>query len=218
MYTIGLIDDENNELKTIRRTIKIHADSQGITYGFKTYEIPQRTSDIVSDLFEEVIKDIEKSVISILIIDYKILDSTQKRIKGTDILKLIKERVVQFPVVILTQVVSESTIPNFVDADKVYEKRRFFDLDDDYSKEKVKNIFDNMIKYVEQKDCMTIQLRELQSKLSTGDRSVIKDILETERKLDGFVPTDQTSFDIVFSEERMRQFTHLYEKIEKILN
>ena len=62
--------------------------------------------------------------LSSLIVDYKIIVKTYK-IKGTEIFKKIKEEVPKFPVIILTEVVEESTEPDFVDADKVYKEKRF---------------------------------------------------------------------------------------------
>lgn len=50
----------------------------------------------------------------------------------------------------------DSIKPEFVDADKVYKKRDFFKLEEEYSKEKVTHIFDSMKKYVNRKgpvDC-----------------------------------------------------------------
>ena len=51
----------------------------------------------------------------------------------------------------LTEVVSESTEPEFIDADKVYKKKEFYKLESEYSKEKVFNIFDSMRKYSAQR-------------------------------------------------------------------
>ena len=116
MYTIGLIDDEENQLKTIRRTIKTNAGNDE-KYDFKTYLISDNATDFVEKVFEDVINDIREMKLSSLIVDYKLIVKTSK-IKGTDIFKKIKDEVPKFPVIILTEVVEESTEPDFVDADK----------------------------------------------------------------------------------------------------
>ena len=50
--------------------------------------------------------------------------------------KRIKEEVPKFPIIILTEVVEESTEPDFIDADKVYKKKDFYKIESEYSKEK----------------------------------------------------------------------------------
>ena len=107
MYIIGLIDDEESQLSKIRRTIKTNAKKEE-QYDFKSYLISDKASDVVSDVFEEVIDDIKNMKLSSLIVDYKIIVKTYK-IKGTEIFKKIKEEVPKFPVIILTEVVEEST-------------------------------------------------------------------------------------------------------------
>ncbi|MEE3485499.1 MAG: hypothetical protein VZQ98_14410 [Bacteroidales bacterium] len=216
MYTIGLIDDELSEIKKIRRTIKQNASILETEYAFKSYDIPTTSDEVVDLLFSDVLRDIENSRISALIIDYKIIVSTIK-IKGTDIFKKVKDRVVQFPVIILTEVVAESILPDFVDADKVYEKRFFFRLQDDYSKEKVEHIFDSMKKYVAQKDEITVKLDLLKDKLSDGDRNAIKEILELEKKLDAFIPVNQTQFDMVFNEGKVTEIMRMLNEINGML-
>jgi hypothetical protein len=89
MYTIGLIDDEETQLKTIRRTIKTNAGN-GEKYDFKTYLISDNATDFVEKVFEDVINDIREMKLSSLIVDYKLIVKTSK-IKGTDIFKKIKE-------------------------------------------------------------------------------------------------------------------------------
>ena len=126
MYIIGLIDDEESQLSKIRRTIKTNAKKEE-QYDFKSYLISDKASDVVSDVFEEVIDDIKNMKLSSLIVDYKIIVKTYK-IKGTEIFKKIKEEVPKFPVIILTEVVEESTEPDFVDADKVYKKKDFYKI------------------------------------------------------------------------------------------
>lgn len=217
MYMIGLIDDEENQLKAIRRTIKTNAkvDEQ---YDFKSYLISDKASDVVSDVFEEVINDIRDLKLSSLIVDYKIIVKTSK-IKGTEIFKKIKEEVPKFPVIILTEVVEESTEPDFVDADKVYKKKDFYKIESEYSKEKVFNIFDSMRKYVGQRDKLQLTIDDLKQKLTKGSlgREAIGDILALESQLDDFVPTEQSQIDKVFDGHKVKEIVALIEKANALL-
>ena len=217
MYIIGLIDDEETQLKKIRRTIKTNAITNE-QYDFKSYLISDNASDVVSEVFEHVISDIRDSKLSSLIVDYKIIVRTSK-IKGTDIFKRIKEEVPKFPIIILTEVVEESTEPDFIDADKVYKKKDFYKLESEYSKEKVFNIFDSMRKYKDQKDKLQLTIEDLKRKLTDGSRGrdAIGDILSLERQLDDFVPTEQSQIDKVFDENKAKEIVSLIEKANDLL-
>lgn len=217
MYTIGLIDDEETQLKTIRRTIKTNAGN-GEKYDFKTYLISDNATDFVEKVFEDVINDIREMKLSSLIVDYKLIVKTSK-IKGTDIFKKIKDEVPKFPVIILTEVVEESTEPDFVDADKVYKKKDFYKIESEYSKEKVFNIFDSMRKYIGQRDKLQLTIDDLKQKLSKGSlgREAIGSILALESQLDDFVPTEQSQIDKVFDEKKAKEIVALIEKANELL-
>jgi hypothetical protein len=217
MHIIGLIDDEETQLKKIRRTIKTNAKTDA-QYDFKSYLISDNASDVVSEVFEQVISDIRDWKLSSLIVDYKIIVKTSK-IKGTDIFKRIKEEVPKFPIIILTEVIEESIEPEFVDADKVYRKKDFFKLESEYSKEKVFNIFDSMRKYNGQRDKLQLTIDDLKQKLTDGSRGreVIGDILALESQLDDFVPTDQTQIDKIFDKDKAKEIVALIEKANDLL-
>lgn len=217
MYIIGLIDDEETQLKKIRRTIKTNAKANE-KYDFKSYLISDNASDVISEVFEQVISDIRESKLSSLIVDYKIIVKTTK-IRGTDIFKRIKDEVPKFPIIILTEVVEESTEPEFIDADKVYKKKDFYMIESEYSKEKVFNIFDSMRKYHNQRDKLQLTIEDLKQKLTDGSRGreVIGDILSLESQLDDFVPTEQSQIDKVFDENKAKEIVALIEKANDLL-
>jgi len=141
------------------------------------------------------------------------------KIRGTDIFRKIKDEVPKFPVIILTEVVEESTQPAFIDADKVYRKKDFFKIEGEYSKEKVFNIFDSMKKYVEQRDGIELSIQDLKLKLANGSigREAIGSILSLESKLDDFVPTELTQIDKVFDEGKAKEIVNLIEQANKLL-
>ena len=218
MYIIGLIDDEESQLSKIRRKIKTNAKKEE-QYDFKSYLISDKASDVVSDVFEEVIDDIKNMKLSSLIVDYKIIVKTYK-IKGTEIFKKIKEEVPKFPVIILTEVVEESTEPDFVDADKVYKKKDFYKIEGEYSKEKVFNIFDSMRKYVGQRDKLQLTIDDLKQQLAKGSlrhEEVVGNILALESQLDDFVPTEQSQIDKVFDEQKAKEIVALIEKANALI-
>ena len=218
MYIIGLIDDEESQLSKIRRTIKTNAKKEE-QYDFKSYLISDKASYGVPDVFEEVIDHIKNMKLSSLIVDYKIIVKTYK-IKGTEIFKKIKEEVPKFPVIILTEVVEESTEPDFVDADKVYKKKDFYKIEGEYSKEKVFNIFDSMRKYVGQRDKLQLTIDDLKQQLAKGSlrhEEVVGNILALESQLDDFVPTEQSQIDKVFDEQKAKEIVALIEQANALI-
>jgi hypothetical protein len=215
MFLIGLIDDEDSEIKKIRRTIKTNAPAN-VDFDFKSYNIPDNGKNAVEIISNEIIKDIEEQRVMSLIIDYKIMVQALK-VQGTDILKNINDFVPKFPIIILTERVEDSIQPEFVDADKVYKKKDFFKLEEEYSKEKVTHIFDSMSKYVNQKDQLLVNLNQMKKKLSTGDRTVIGDVLNIEEELDKYIPIEETQMDRVYNPEKMKTIVELIEKADKLM-
>ncbi|SHM36023.1 hypothetical protein SAMN02746066_01672 [Anaerosporobacter mobilis DSM 15930] len=216
MYTIGLIDDEESQLKAMRRTIKINAP-RSVEYDFKSYSLSKESGKLVDEVFRDVMHDIVNEEIGCLIIDYKIMVRTTK-IQGTEIFRKIKEVVPKFPIIILTEVVEESIEPDFIDADKVYRKRDFFKLEEEYSKDKVHNIFDSMRKYVSQRDSLKLTLFDLKEKLAKGNESdMIKEVLKVESEIADFLPSDQSQIDRVFDEGKVKKIVELIEKANNML-
>lgn len=217
MYIIGLIDDEETQLKSIRRTIKVNAPNN-VEYDFKSYSLAEESEKLVNEVFIDVMKDIVNEEISCLIIDYKIMVKTTK-IKGTDIFEKIKAEVPKFPIIILTEIVEESVEPEFIDADKVYKKRDFFKLEEEYSKEKVHNIFDSMKKYVSQKNSLLTSLTDVKTRMITGEsiEDNIREALKLESILSDFLPLEQTQLDKVFDENVAKEIVELIEKANNML-
>ncbi|MBO4857977.1 MAG: hypothetical protein J5527_05640 [Treponema sp.] len=195
IYTIGLIDDNEEQLSDIRAAIKTNK-TRDIEINFKSYLIPQDSENAINVLLNEIIEDVKEGKVHSLIIDYKIV-VLEKIIKGSELLNLVKKHLSNFPVIILTEIPEESKKPNFIDSDKVYIKRDFLKVKEDYSKEKVNNIIDSIEKYVSQKDSLLVKLIENQNSInSSSDKiSKIQEIIEIENQLSSFIPMNITQAD-----------------------
>lgn len=217
IYTIGLVDDNVEQLSDIRAAIKANRP-QEIEIKFKAYSIPQNSESAIEILFKEILDDIKNGEIHSLIIDYKIVIAT-KNIQGSDLFNLVKMDVSNFPVIILTERPEESKKPNFIDADKVYVKREFLKIKEEYSKEKINNILDSIEKYVSQKDSLLAKLEEHQNKMnSDSDKiSTIQDIIEIENQLSMFVPMDVTQADKIIDKTKITELTNLINSLDTLL-
>ena len=66
---------------------------------------------------------------------------------------------------------------------------------------------------------MQVTLTELKSNLSSGgtNEDIISKIMDCERQLDEFTPTDQTQIDKIFDVEKIKKVVELIEKANRLL-
>lgn len=211
-YTIGLVDDNENQLSDIRAAIKINKPKD-FEIDFKSYVIPSKSEDAINVLLTEIIDDIKNGRIHSLIIDYKIVIST-KIIHGSELVNLIKKKLSNFPIVVLTEIPEDSKKSDFIDSDKVYIKREFLKVKEDYSKEKISNIFDSIEKYVSQKDALLAKLEDQQNKTPSDN---IQEIIELEDQLSTFIPMDITQADKKIDKTKIAELTALINSLNNFL-
>ena len=218
-YIIGLIDEESIELGNIRRTIKTHMDNIGFTISFKEYLLSGGADTLTSNVTEAVIEDIVSNSINSLIIDYKLMIESAK-VEGTDIFRMVLDRVPRFPVVILTDVPDDCYEKEFVDADKVYWKRHFFKIEGDYSKDKTRNLFLNMERYIRQRSELTLKLQELLRKFETVgfSQDLYQEIISIENDLDNLFPQGQTRIEKALKTDDLKQAVALLQEAEKMIS
>lgn len=220
MFTIGLIEDEEKQIKKIRRTIKSIAERYlaDRKFDFKNYSLDGLAENLINNVSTEVIDDIKNGVISTLIIDYKIMIKAIK-IEGTDIFDSIHKVIPEFPLVILTDRPEDSIKPDFIDPDKVYKKSEFFKLEEDYSIEKVKNIFRNMERYEGIREKLERELLITQEKVKEVgvEQQVFEDLINIEATLDQYLPMNNTYIEKVFDTDKIKEVVNLLEKANDLL-
>lgn len=193
-YYIGIIDEDQDEILDIKRTILINKPesiSEDLIQ-FVDYKLPGNIATLSKEVSAAVIKDIVDGMIHVLIVDYRIIvESTC--IEGTEVFQRISSLVPKFPTIILTNVPDDCYKP-FVDADKVYSKRSFFKVEESYSQEKTLNIFRNIENYKKQRAALTATLEEQLLKLEDEGYSsgVYQDIISLEKALSDYLPQEQT--------------------------
>lgn len=220
MYQIGIIDDNNDEVDDIQATIYTvwnKCDDTPNEVGYKHYELTS-APNFKDNLLRELLYDIEQSTIHSLIVDYK-LDSLRTVLEGKDIVDFLREKVPFFPVVILTNAPKGSKEEEKIDPDKVYDKRSFFNLKADASKEMAYNIFLNIKRYInrrkELEQDLSTALDELTSKEGAdGDISLISKISKIEEELSGYTITGQTYAERAFNLSELRELIQELQAIE----
>ncbi|MCQ2594492.1 MAG: hypothetical protein MJ196_04450 [Treponemataceae bacterium] len=225
-YTIGLVDDDQNQLSDIRAVIKKN-NSKEVDIEFKTYDIEKIQGSSFQILFDEILTDILLNNIQSLIIDNKIVNKSHN-IEGVALYDKIKNVLSDFPIIVLTNLPEDSKKPDFVDSDKVYTKALFLKIKEDYSKEKVSNIINSMIKYTNTRDNLNVQLKDCQKELEYLDMQTNTEvserkiettskIIEIERKLSKYVPLEITQADLSFTKEKIENIMLLINEANKLI-
>lgn len=218
-YYIGIIDEDQDEILDIKRTIlfnKPETIAEDLIQ-FVDYPLPSNAATLSEKVSKMVIRDITEGAIHILILDYRIIvESTC--IEGTEIFKEISELVPKFPTIILTNVPNDC-YKSFVDADKVYAKSAFFKIEESYSQEKTLNIFRNIENYKLSRARLTAMLTEQLLKLEdqgyTSD--VYQRIISLEKKLDDYLPQDQTIVEKALNLSELKDAVALLKEANQLL-
>lgn len=197
-YVIGIVDEDKEDVDDIKRAILVNKPNaiSEEQICFQVYPIPADTDGIVSIISGEVINDITEGVIQSIIVDYKIMSSV-KLVEGTDIFLGIKEAASKFPAILLTNLPEDCYDKEFVDADKIYSKHKFFKLEEEYSKEKTLNIFKNMDNYSSVRARLSTRLASYLYTLESEGYSekTLGEIIETEKLLNDFFPQQQSTIE-----------------------
>ena len=209
-YRIGIVEDDGNQVRDIRRTIKFNMPDGWIDkLDFKTYDISESENDIVL----EIINDIKKHEIVFLIVDFKLLSDN-----GVNIIESIKKEAREFPMVILTQRKRECNEQTFMDPDKIYDKLSFFKCEEEYSKEAVDKIFKNIMRYSSKTRDLETRIQQLRAKREkTNDIETIEELIKLESELDKFYPTEANEINKIFDASALKEIIGLIEKASGLL-
>lgn len=211
MWTIGIIEDKESERNDIQVSIWEGADNKE-RISFKIYELADKES-----LLAEVMDDITDDRIHTLLVDYKI-DIEKLVIDGGEIVKYLHDRVPDFPVIIMTNVLESKESP-YIDSDKVYPKIKFFNTETEDSREMVQNILRNIRRYEgrrkELEGQLDLQLERFRKDSSNGE--IVENILKIENELSKFKEMNQTTIDQAFDMQELKEVIRELQDIDKLL-
>lgn len=219
-YKIGIVDEDPCDMDFIERTVlenkPDNVNEEQI--DFWRCPFPSESENVYDSIVKLIIEKITKEEIQALIVDYKIIISA-KSLEGALIFKRLVEIVPKFPLVMLSNVPNECYEKEFIDADKVYSKKEFFKLEEDYSIEKVRNIFRNIDKYDSQRSKLSTQLAAQLNRLESNDYSpeILQSVIETEKLLDDFVPQQETTVEKTLKVADLKNVVELLEEANKLI-
>ena len=219
-YKIGIIDEDEADVQSIERTIleNVPDSIKEEQVSFWHSDLLSNTARLSDEIFSQVIEKIENNDIQILIVDYKIIVNSTL-IEGTDIFRRVEELVPKFPLILLSNLPKDCYSKDFVDADKVYTKREFFKLEENYAKEKTEIMFRNMRNYVARRDNLSAKLSVCLTNLEKNGycEQTLKDIIETENMLDCFCPQQQSIVEKQLDIDELKSAVDLITKAKKLL-
>ncbi len=219
-YKIGIIDEDTEDVQDIERTIIINKPEniQEEQVQFYEYPISFEATELLDSVIHSAVDDIINDNIQLLIIDYKIIVNTST-VEGTDILRSINDKIPKFPVIILSNVPDDCYTKEFVDADKVYSKRSFFKIEEEYSKEKTLNLFRNMEHYSAQRAKLVTKLNHFLLNLEDDGytEQTLKNIIEIEKKLDEFCPQQQSIIEKTLDLSELQTAVNLLKEANELI-
>ena len=219
-YKIGIVDEDPCDMDFIERTILENKPDnvQEEQIDFWRCPFPSESENVYDSIVKLIIEKITKEEIQALIVDYKIIISA-KSLEGAQIFKRLVEIVPKFPLVMLSNVPNECYEKEFIDADKVYSKKEFFKLEEDYSIEKVHNIFRNIDKYDSQRSKLSTRLAAQLTRLDSNEYSAeaLQSVIETEKLLDDFIPQQQTTVEKTLKVADLKNVVELLEEANKLI-
>lgn len=219
-YKIGIVDEDPCDMDFIERTV-LENKPDNVSeeqIDFWRCPFPTESENVYDSIVKLIIEKITKEEIQALIVDYKIIISA-KSLEGALIFKRLVEIVPKFPLVMLSNVPNECYEKEFIDADKVYSKKEFFKLEEDYSIEKVRNIFRNIDKYDSQRSKLSTQLAAQLNRLESNEYApeILQSVIETEKLLDDFVPQQETTVEKTLKVADLKNVVELLEEANKLI-
>lgn len=219
-YVIGIIDDDEHETVDIERSIIVNLpeDIREESVDFFVYSLDDRNCDLVDSLVQQVIDDVANRKVNALFIDYKLVVN-QQNIYGSEIFQGINKTIPKFPVIMLTNLADGCYTKDYIDADKVYDKRYFFKVEEHYSKEKINHLFLNIKKYNKLRSELTVNLSlEIENLAQNGYNSTdLQNITDIETQLDDYLPIGKTTVEKALNVSELKEIVSLIEKAKGFL-
>lgn len=223
MNRIGIIEDDMAVIPEIKLVIAEYLKKKGGTIEYKEYFITDG-KDQQKETLDMVLSDIEEGVIQTLFVDYK-LNTKNLAVQGSTIIKTIREKLTEFPMIILTNVVEDGKESKATDADKVYHKEVFLNPDDERSEEMVENVLLNMKRYSQlrasletERDKILQNMHQLNDNGEDEKMELVNELIIVETELQKFTPTHLLSIERIFPMDKYKEVLGMLREYKELLN
>lgn len=217
-YKIGIIEDDSEELNSIKRTIYTNLSLEHSVL-YKDYNLGSNNMDY-SNIISEIKNDILDDQIMLLIIDNKLVIEGN-RLKGTSIYEEVKKIASDFPVIIMTNYRDEAYDSDYVDPDKIYDKEKFFS-NGEYTKEKIKSICLLIEKYSKLKRNIIAEknrlIDEYENEVNNDGQDKLNELLKIELEMKKYNPVETTYLEQLISPNYVKEIVELLDEIKNKLD
>jgi len=217
-FKIGIIEDDFEELNSIKRTI----DTRLSFYYTITFEDYFLNNDTIkyANLIDKIKKDILDDKIMILIIDNKLVVEGN-RLKGTSIYEEVKKIASSFPVIMMTNYKDETYDSDYVDPDKVYDKEKFF-LNGEYTKDKINSICLLIEKYNKLKKSIIAEknkiIDEYKNEINDDNQNKLNELLKLEIEMKKYTPIETSYLEQLISPDYVKEIVELLDEMKDKLD
>ena len=194
-YKIGIIEDDSQELNSIKRTIYTNLSSEHSVL-YKDYNLSNNSINY-SNIISEIKNDILDDQIMLLIIDNKLVIEGN-RLKGTSIYEEVKKIASDFPVIIMTNYRDEAYDSDYVDPDKIYDKD---------SKLK-RNIIAEKNRLID----------EYEKEVNNDGQDKLNELLKIELEMKKYNPVETTYLEQLISPNYVKEIVELLDEIKNKLD
>lgn len=218
---IGIVDDDKGHVTDIQRVFARYSkvEDKSLSFSYKSF-YKDESSDYDTLLFD-IMKAIEEQAIDCLIIDYKLIFTSETN-RGADIINEVRSILPEFPCIILTGRENECAKELLVDPDKIYGKEDFMAISKEESTSLVKKIVSNVLISKRRKQELIADIDILKAQIKSDEKcdninELIEKIIILESNLNKYCIVGQSEIDKIYDSSSLEKIVSLIEKANELL-
>lgn len=218
---IGIVDDDKGHVTDIRRVFARYSKVEDTELSFSFQSFYKDVNSDYDTLLVDIMKAIEEQSIDCLIIDYKLIFTSETN-RGADIINEVRNVLPEFPCIILTGRGDECAKELRVDPDKIYVKEDFLAISKTESTSLVKKIVSNVIITKRRKQELIAEIDTLKEQIKSDEEctnlnDVIEKIIILESNLNKYCIVGQSEIDKLYDSSSLEKIVSLIKKANDLL-
>ena len=218
---IGIVDDDKGHVTDIKRVFARYSKVEDTELSFSFQSFYKDVNSDYDTLLVDIMKAIEEPSIDCLIIDYKLIFTSETN-RGADIINEVRNVLPEFPCIILTGRGDECAKELRVDPDKIYVKEDFLAISKTESTSLVKKIVSNVIITKRRKQELIAEIDTLKEQIKSDEEctnlnDVIEKIIILESNLNKYCIVGQSEIDKLYDSSSLEKIVSLIKKANDLL-
>ena len=218
---IGIVDDDKGHVTDIKRVFARYSKVEDTELSFSFQSFYKDVNSDYDTLLVDIMKAIEEQSIDCLIIDYKLIFTSETN-RGAYIINEVRNVLPEFPCIILTGRGDECAKELRVDPDKIYVKEDFLAISKTESTSLVKKIVSNVIITKRRKQELIAEIDTLKEQIKSDEEctnlnDVIEKIIILESNLNKYCIVGQSEIDKLYDSSSLEKIVSLIKKANDLL-